>query len=39
MDLVNTDLLKNPLNYAIVTLMVLIAGIVVHLVMRHWNNN
>lgn len=39
MELVNTSLLKNPLNYVVVTLMVLIGGVVVHLIMRHWGNN
>jgi hypothetical protein len=39
LGVLNFALLKNPANWVTVTLMVLIAGVAFHLVMRHWQNN
>jgi hypothetical protein len=39
MDVVNFDMLKHPINWITVILMVLIAGIAVHLGLRMWQNS
>jgi hypothetical protein len=39
MELINVGIIRHPMNWLTVILMVLIAGIVCHLVMRHWGNN
>jgi hypothetical protein len=39
MDVVNFGLLKHPMNWVTVVLMLLIAGIAVHLVLRLWQNS
>jgi hypothetical protein len=36
---VNFGLLKHPMNWVTVVLMLLIAGIAVHLVLRLWQNS
>jgi hypothetical protein len=38
-ELVNWPILKQPLNWITVLLMVVIGGAAFHLVMRHWQNN
>ncbi len=37
--MLNWAILRHPMNWFIVLLMVLIAGSVFHLMMRHWENN
>jgi len=39
MDVVNIDMLKHPTNWITVLLMVLIAGIALHLGLRMWQNS
>lgn len=39
MQILNIGILKSPVNWFIVLLMVLIGGAVFHLLMRHWENN
>ena len=39
MQVVNWDLLKHPMNWAVVILMVLIAGVFVHLVLDFYGVN
>lgn len=39
MNIVNFDLLKHPLNWVIVILMVMIFGIAAHLVLDFYNIN
>jgi hypothetical protein len=39
MEVVNFDMLKHPINWITVLLMVLIAGIAVHLGLRMWQNS
>lgn len=39
MTLINWNLIKSPLNWFTILLMVLIAGIAIHLVMEHHNVN
>lgn len=39
MQILNFGILKSPINWFTVILMVLIAGAVFHLAMRHWENN
>jgi len=36
---VNVGLIKHPMNWVTVILMVFIAGIAVHLLMRFWQNS
>jgi hypothetical protein len=39
MEIVNVGILKQPMNWFTVILMVIIGGAAFHLVMRHWQNN
>jgi hypothetical protein len=39
MQIINYDLIKHPLNWAIILLMVMIFGIGAHLVLDHFNIN
>lgn len=39
MQILNFDVIKQPMNWITVLLMVFIGGIVFHLVMKHWQNN
>lgn len=39
MEIINFNLIKHPLNWAIIILMVLIAGIAIHLVLDFYKIN
>lgn len=39
MEIINWPLLKQPTNWLTIILMVVIAGAVFHLIMKHWSNN
>lgn len=39
MTLINTGILKEPMNWLTVVLMVTLASVVFHLLMKHWDNN